>query len=568
MTNQSLIIKDWQNGIAGSPHLGHALIQNLEIDTFPGAMRVGKKAISSFPTAISSTIVVSASTDVITLANGLPTAYQVIQFTTTGTLPAGLSLATNYWISAIASNTFKVATTAANATAGTFVDITDAGTGVHTATSINPGVINYYAYDPRTGWKYCLDSNGRLWIRYIGYFVLLVGNTLTNSAGNGLALFRTSDGNATYLFVYRNAVIDVINVFGTTNVETPVWSSAWQSLNSGAGSGNNHHSIVGQDNIIYFTDDRYVGSIQEKPGSVFDPSNSGTYTFQNKALTLPLGSLTYWLEQLGINLLVSVSNDSYVYPWDRSSVSYGLPLPIADFGINKMKNIGNVVYILAGTHGNIYWTQGTYVKLLTTLPIYLTYNATAPVSNPVTWGGIAAVLGKLFVGVGALSGNSGVYSLNVTSGATGVTANALTIDNYPSTGAANVTALFAVNEFYDMGYSGGADTMDTSRYVTLGIVLYQSQFYRVGTKTTKQKFSQIEIQIANGVTGSIRCSYRRDLSSAFTNIPDANGNTTTFVTDTSHTSYQLDCGIIDLENIQVQIELSGNIDLMEVRLNP
>lgn len=562
MPNQPLIIKDWQSGIADSPHLGFGLLQNVEVDTYPGAVRVGKMPVTAFHNTLTSTFTADSSTDIITTAtattNTTGTAVKVSN--SGGALPTGLSANTIYFLIRLSSTTFKLATTLANANASTAIDITGNGSGTQTVTTIDPGTIRHFAYDPRTTWRHIIDSNGRVWTKQSTLYQLLLnsaidtgGSTVSNGAGNGLALFRTSDGNATYLFVYRNALVDVINVYGTSNVETPVWSNAWKSLNSGAGSGNSHHSIVGQDNIVYFTDDRYVGSIQEKPGSVFDPGTAGTYTFNSTALTLPLGSLAYWLEQLGVNLLTSVSNDSYVYPWDRSSISYGLPLPIADFGVNKMKNIGNVVYILAGTHGNIYWTQGTYVKLFKTIPIYTTYNATAPASNPVTWGGITSVLGKLLVGIGALSGKSGVFALDADAH--------LTIDNYPSTGQASVTALFAQNEFYDMGYAGGADTMDTSRYSSLGAVILQSQLYRVGNRTQKAKFSEIEIQLANGVSGSVRIGYRRDLTSAFTTI-------TTFTITSAATSYEADAGLIDLENVQFQVEMSGNIDLLEVRLIP
>jgi hypothetical protein len=559
--NSQLIIKDWPKGVADSPHLGLAMLKNLEIDTYPGAVRVGKKPITAFHTALSQTFTADSSTDIMTISGGtMPiTGTAVTVSNSGGALPTGLSAATNYFIIKLSSTTFKLATTRANANASTAIDITSNGSGTNTVATVDPGTINHFANDPRTNTRFAIDSNGRVWYKSSSIYLLLDGNTLTNAAGQGLAIFRTSDGNATYLFVYRNAVIDVINVFGTSNLETPVWSTAWKSMNSGAGSGNSHHSIVGQDNIIYFTDDRYIGSIQEKPGSVFDPATAGTYTYNNQALSLPLGALTYWLEQLGINLLVSVSNDSYVYPWDRSSISYGLPLPVAEFGINKMKNIGNIVYILAGTHGNIYWTQGTYVKVFKTIPVYLTYNTTTPASNPLSWGGIAAVLGKLIVGVGATSGESGVYMVD----SNGV----LTIDNYPSTGQAKVTALYALNEFYDMGYAGGADTMDTSRYSNYEAVL-QSALYRVGTKTLKTKYSQCEIQIASPVSGTVKVSWRRNETGSWTAINNESGTATTFTTDTNNTSYQVDCGLIDIENIQIKVELAGNLDLMEVRINP
>lgn len=57
------------------------------------------------------------------------------QFTTTTTLPAGLSLSTDYWVIKVDDNTYKVATSLANAQAGTQVDITDQGTGTHTFTA-------------------------------------------------------------------------------------------------------------------------------------------------------------------------------------------------------------------------------------------------------------------------------------------------------------------------------------------------------------------------------------------------------------------------------------------------
>ena len=49
-------------------------------------------------------------------------------FSSTTTLPAGLSAATNYYVRDVTTNTFKVSATVD----GAAVDITDTGTGVHT----------------------------------------------------------------------------------------------------------------------------------------------------------------------------------------------------------------------------------------------------------------------------------------------------------------------------------------------------------------------------------------------------------------------------------------------------
>lgn len=54
--------------------------------------------------------------------------------TTTTTLPTGLTAGTTYWLVRQSSTTAKVATSYANALAGTYVAYTDAGTGTHTLT--------------------------------------------------------------------------------------------------------------------------------------------------------------------------------------------------------------------------------------------------------------------------------------------------------------------------------------------------------------------------------------------------------------------------------------------------
>lgn len=60
--------------------------------------------------------------------------YQKVQFTTTTTLPTGLSLGTDYWLVRVSATTARVATSYANALAGTVIPFTDAGTGTHTLT--------------------------------------------------------------------------------------------------------------------------------------------------------------------------------------------------------------------------------------------------------------------------------------------------------------------------------------------------------------------------------------------------------------------------------------------------
>ncbi len=58
-----------------------------------------------------------------------------VRFTTTTTLPGGLSLATDYWTVRQSAGVSKVATSYANASGNTTIDITSAGVGTHTVTT-------------------------------------------------------------------------------------------------------------------------------------------------------------------------------------------------------------------------------------------------------------------------------------------------------------------------------------------------------------------------------------------------------------------------------------------------
>ena len=85
-----------------------------------------------------STFTANAGTDICTHTNINLFPYTRVQLTTTGTLPAGLALATDYYVIKVTDITIKLATSYANAVAGTAIDITDAGTGTHTINTLLP----------------------------------------------------------------------------------------------------------------------------------------------------------------------------------------------------------------------------------------------------------------------------------------------------------------------------------------------------------------------------------------------------------------------------------------------
>ena len=551
--------------MAASAHKGNALFRNINLDQFPGAMRATPVPLSLFHTTLSATFTADAGTDICTLGSGAtPSTGVAVVLTTTTTLPAGLAVSTIYFIINVTSTTFKLATTVANANAGTAINITDAGTGTHTVATINPGIIQHYVIDPRTDEYFWHDSNGRVWygtssgnIRLLKNGAIDTGGSITQGVGQGLAILGTSDGTATYLFAFRNALLDVINVFGTANKETPVWSNSWQSLNSAAGSGNSHHAIYGQDNIIYFCDGRYVGSIKENSGSVFDPATGGTYTFNNQALDLPQYEVANWIEEHSTNLLIAGDSFDKVYPWDRISDSFNTPLISPERQVLRLKNIGNVTYIASGTRGNVYSTQGTYVTFFAKIPEQVSNNSGAVQSNIITWGGIGAINGNLIIGANVqTSGNDATYMFTPEGRVT--IDRVTTTGSYPTCVAPNVAG-----EFYYMGYSAGLDFIDTNLYSSGLSCVANSALYRVGTKTDKGNLSTLEVQLAKpAASGSIRIGYRADTSSSFTTI-------STFTPDGATTSFKNDqIGLMDLENLQLECAFHGVVEITEITLIP
>ena len=117
---------------------------------------------------------VSVAGDTITeTAHGLVTGNGPMFLSTTGALPGGLDSSTSYWSIRVDDNTIKLATSYANAIAGTAVNITSAaGGGTHT---IQPHtIVSLWDWYPNEGQQFLvtLASNGKLYIAVAGSTLL------------------------------------------------------------------------------------------------------------------------------------------------------------------------------------------------------------------------------------------------------------------------------------------------------------------------------------------------------------------------------------------------------------
>lgn len=83
-----------------------------------------------------------ASTDIVTVTQSYTTG-ELLRFSTSGGLPGGISSGTNYYAILVSATEIKIASSRANAYAGSAIDITSSGSGNHTITRLSRG-INLY----------------------------------------------------------------------------------------------------------------------------------------------------------------------------------------------------------------------------------------------------------------------------------------------------------------------------------------------------------------------------------------------------------------------------------------
>lgn len=111
---------------------------DLLVDKGDGAYTtpLGTLTPTTRPLVVADDVVESVNTtlpsSLVQTAHGLQDCDGPFQWTTTNTLPAGMSLLTDYWLTNVTDDTFELATSLANAMAGNSIGISTSGTGTHT----------------------------------------------------------------------------------------------------------------------------------------------------------------------------------------------------------------------------------------------------------------------------------------------------------------------------------------------------------------------------------------------------------------------------------------------------
>lgn len=536
----SIYIPSPSKGVGASYLDDFAVVQGLDVSSVPGiAMANGALVSNSLDTGsyASRTFTADAATNALTVA--LPTFvnYQAVTCSNSGgALPAGLSANTTYYVFGISGSTLKLATTLANAIAGTAVDITGAGTGTHSLVGTQMGRIKKILQDNTVTTSnyryYAIDHNGRVWVNYGSTpWVHLPGNA--TGAGQGMAIWKG------YLFAFGDG--GVVSTYGPlTGVgNTAAWTASWQDVTDADGF--YAPSVAGQDDMLYFAFGRNVYSVEEVSGKTFAPGDNTTYSFVNPALDLPAGYRIKCMAELGDRLAIGtwkgtdISLYSFedktadIFFWDRSSGSFDLPVQIKENGVNQMISFDSTLYAVCGHEGRIYATNGSTASLFATIP------ATAVNKQQSTdhlWFFPNAIMrhkGRIFFGVGSVSGTSlyplGVYSLDVNT-------RAIVLENLVSTGAdgsadyVQIGALLSTGEddylcgvYIDNAqtYKGRIDKPSGIRYDG-DQAFYATGVFSVGRQGDGRTYTNMDLSLAKPMATSqgVKAWYRTATTGTWT----------------------------------------------------
>lgn len=410
---------------------------------------------------------------------------------------------------------------------------------------------------------YAFGDTNKLYSYVGGSWSHVSGNTTSSGSGNGMVVWKG------YALTFRDTGIDAYNIGGAawTNNGSGTWPTF--SGSSAMVSDTYHPAIVGQDDIVYFGNGRYVGTLKEL--TTFDPTSAATYQLNAYALDLPAGYRVRSLSELGTNLMVGTWQGSAIYdkkiadifPWDRLSDSFSIPIRLNENGILQMTNVNNNLYVVAGIGHSAYVTNGVTTRPLTQIPQTL-WNLDGGLFTESYPAAIAQHEGRILTGsaVGTVGGASpmGIFSFDPD--------GRLLFESQVSAGSANTVSIGAIlptgsgNVYYaswknTSGSTYGIDLFkNNGRHSTASNTSVKSKLYSVGSKINPAKFSSLEIQLADALASgqSVVVGYRTDASSSFTTL-------VTF----SHSTYgavkslNIDAGSIgDVENIQIEIQVASN----------
>jgi hypothetical protein len=361
---QDIVIQGWNEGVQDNPYEGIYDMRNCDAVTIPGEFSVAMatQVMNTQQGAITNlSYTVDPVTNVFTYNGVVPLQVgTAITFTNSGGgLPAPLVANTGYYIVSLYGSTgFNISATYG----GNIIDITTAGTGTNTFSTVNMGTINYFADSLIQGFEriyFALDNAGRAWCTYSANnpnqpqtWIYMNNPQDSTGFGNGLVAYKG------YLFVFKEIGIDVINFNSGGNfsgytyiTNNSNWIYNWQNMRTIVNaifSAVSHYALVSvNDDSVYFCDLDAVGIIAYDTSATDNPNQTPfnialgrnkSDGVTNSTTTLTSATMNFTQADVGAYItgttipantyIVSVTNSTTVILSRTTSASTGITITI------------------------------------------------------------------------------------------------------------------------------------------------------------------------------------------------------------------------------------------------
>lgn len=313
-----------------------------------------------------------------------------VTLSTTGTLPGGLAVDTIYYVinSGTSTGLYRLATSLENASAGTAIDITDTGTGIHTITPVTPKKIIGWTTNPN-GDIFAIDVDrdenySNLWfIDNIGSVPYLLKGNLNNCFG--IMYFKG------YILVWDSNSVSALTDIQSYD-DTLTWTADFDDITISITGDAMPFFSINDGNRIYFYNGveagRYykIGFIEEVVGQTFDPTNVATFDFVADAITIPFEgyeSQPVDIDEINEYIVIASGTDKLFF-WDKKSPSFTSYIKLQESGIKSIEIVDNTIYVFMENSGNIYRANTVSSELFLSIPDHITneyYNYIAGVEN-------------------------------------------------------------------------------------------------------------------------------------------------------------------------------------------
>lgn len=499
-----------------------------------------------------------------------------VQFTTAGSLPAGLVLNTTYYILTINyTNSFI---TVSDTLGGSAIVLSSDGTGAISITDFstplplgNSSDLSITISSPVVGETTAqilsyVDPKGVLrgpnWNEASGFYNIVL------PSGQGLSATFTH-GSDTIIFTSALTYIEA-GQYDVVLIDTSI---------------TRYRPYVSKvDGSLYFANGQFIGRIAttNNTNQLFNPALPSSYSVSFGVTSIPEQFTDTVVDLTDLNNHLIVAGQKDIYTWDYISAQTSSPVPVGE-SISSIINILNIIYILAGNKGNIYFSNGYSASLYYKIPDYI-----AGAIDPVwLWGDLMDHRSRLFfqaISKTASGTNilAGIFSLIVAPAGVDEAAKGLTMEAQNSYGLTPISGtipngVLVDNQQWSVGqdsyYSGwsngasvgGIDFNDTSVWQNWEPTI-ETDIIPIGTILTKRTLGNIQFKLDRPMAAGdrIRMYWRPSLSASYVEM----GTTSTPQLSDYYTS-----AISQEQWVQFMIQTSGassvssRVPLREIRIS-